>query len=37
MNFEGLGKLKNHLVKIYSDDKIKPIAVPQGVIPYHLN
>ena len=35
-NFNGLGKLKNHQVKLHVDEKVKPVNVPQRPIPYHL-
>ena len=35
-NFNGLGKLNNHTVKLYSDPSVKPVAVPPRIIPYHL-
>ena len=35
-NFEGLGKLKNHLVKLHVDTSIKPVATPARPVPYHL-
>ena len=35
-NFQGLGKMKNHQVKLYTDNTVKPIAVPPRPIPYHL-
>ena len=34
--FKGIGKLKNHLVKLHVDTSIKPIAEPDRTIPYHL-
>ena len=34
--FNGIGHLKDHLVKFYIDDSIKPIVVPRRPIPYHL-
>ena len=27
-NFQGLGKLRDHQVKLYTDNTVKPIAVP---------
>ena len=35
-NFKGLGKLRNCQVKPYTDNSIKPVAVPPGSVPYHL-
>ena len=35
-NFKGLGKLKNHKVKLYIDENVKPVAVPPRSVPYHL-
>ena len=35
-NFKGLGKMKNYQVKLYSDENVKPVAVPPRAIPYHL-
>ena len=35
-NFKGLGKMKNYQVKLYSDQNVKPVAVPPRTIPYHL-
>ena len=35
-NFQGLGKLRDHQVKLYTDNTVKPIAVPPRPIPYHL-
>ena len=35
-NFTGLGKMKNYQVKLYSDENVKPVAVPPRAIPYHL-
>ena len=35
-NFEGLGKLKNHQVKLHVDTSIKPVATPARPVPYHL-
>ena len=34
--FAGIGHLKDHLVKFYVDDTIKPVVVPRRPIPYHL-
>ena len=34
--FKGIGHLKNHLVKFYVDDTVKPVVVPRRPIPYHL-
>ena len=35
-NFQGLGKLKNHQIKLHVNPEIKPIVEPQRTIPYHL-
>ena len=35
-NFKGLGEMKDCQVKLYSDEKIKPVAVPPRSVPYHL-
>ena len=35
-NFTGIGKLKNHQVKLHVDPTVKPIAVPPRNTPYHL-
>ena len=35
-NFKGLGKMKEYQVKLYTDNSIKPVAVPPRPIPYHL-
>ncbi|CAB4029395.1 Hypothetical predicted protein [Paramuricea clavata] len=35
-NFEGLGKLKNHQVKLHVDPSVKPVASPARPVPYHL-
>ena len=35
-NFKGLGKTKDYQVKLYSDEKIKPVAVPLRPVPYLL-
>ena len=35
-NFERLGKLKNHQVKLYVDPSVKPVASPARPVPYHL-
>ena len=35
-NFKGLGKMKDYQVKLYSDEKIKPVTVPPRSVPYHL-
>ena len=35
-NFTGLGKLKNHKIKLHVDHNIKPVNVPSRPIPYHL-
>ena len=28
--------MKNYQVKLYSDENVKPVAVPPRAIPYHL-
>ena len=35
-NFCGFGKLKHHQVKLHIDQSVKPVNVPQRLIPYHL-
>ena len=35
-NFEGLGKLKTHQIKLHINTSIKPIVKPQRTVPYHL-
>ena len=35
-NFQGLGKLKNHQVRLHVDETIKPVCVPPRPLPYHL-
>ena len=35
-NFKGLGKLRNYQIKLYTDNSIKPVAVPPRSAPYHL-
>ena len=35
-NFQGLGKLKNHQIRLHVDDNIKPVAESERIIPYHL-
>ena len=35
-NFTGIGKLKNHQVRLHTDNNIKPICEPPRTIPYHL-
>ena len=35
-NFTGLGKLRNHQVKLHVDETVKPVNVPPHSIPYHL-
>ena len=35
-NFTGLGKLKDHVVKLHLKDNAKPIAEPPRRVPYHL-
>ena len=34
--FTGVGKLKDHAVKLNIDDKVIPIAQPQPRIPFHV-
>lgn len=35
-NFNGLGKLQGHKVKLHCNPKIKPVNVPAHSFPYHL-
>ena len=35
-NFKGLGNLRNYQIKLYTDNSIKPAAVPPSSVPYHL-
>ena len=35
-NFKGLEKLRNYQIKLYTDNSIKPIAVPPRSVSYHL-
>ena len=35
-NFEGIGKLKNHQIKLNVNLEIKPVAIPPRSIPYRL-
>ena len=35
-NFKGLGKLRNCKVKLYTNNSIKPVAVPPRSEPYHF-
>jgi hypothetical protein len=35
-NFTGLGKLRNHQVKLHVDTSVKPVATPARPVPYHL-
>ena len=35
-NFKGPGKMKGYQVKLYSDEKIEPVAVPPRSASYHL-
>ena len=35
-NFDGLGKLKGHVVRLHVDSEVKPVAEPPRRIPYHL-
>ena len=35
-NFKGLGKLRNYQVKLYTDNSIKPVAVPPRFVSYYL-
>ena len=35
-NFQGIGKLKNHSVKLHINTDVKPIATPPRSVPYHL-
>lgn len=34
--FKGVGRMKNHVVKLPVDEKIKPVAEPPRRVPYHL-
>jgi hypothetical protein len=34
--FEGVGKLKNHQVKLYIDENVKPVAQIHRRVPFHL-
>ena len=34
--FTGIGCLKDHQVKFYINDQIKPVVVPRRPVPYHL-
>ena len=34
--YQGIGHLRDHQVKFYVDDSIKPVVVPRRSIPYHL-
>ena len=35
-NFEDLGKLKTHKIKLHMDTSIKPVVETQRTVPYHL-
>ena len=35
-NFQGIGKLKNHKIKLHVNEDIKPVATPPRSMPYHL-
>ena len=35
-NFQGLGKLKNHQVRLHVDETVKPVCVPPRPLLYHL-
>lgn len=35
-NFQGIGRLKNHEIKLHVNPDIKPVATPPRSIPYHL-
>ena len=35
-NFNGIGKLHNHKVKLHVDKEVKPVHVPPRLFPYHL-
>ena len=35
-NFKGLGKLRNYQVKLYTDNSIKPVAIPPRSVPHHV-
>ena len=34
--YQGVGHLKDHLVKLYIDETVKPVVVPHRCLPYHL-
>lgn len=34
--FTGVGKLRNHQVKLHVDQSVKPVNVPPRLVPYHL-
>ena len=34
--FKGIGKLKNHQVKLFVDDNVPPVACPPRPVPFHL-
>ena len=35
-NFQGIGRLKTHVIKLHVNPDIKPVATPPRSIPYHL-
>ena len=35
-NFRGIGKLKNHQIKLHVNTEVKPVATPPCSVPYHL-
>jgi len=35
-NFNGLGKLQNHYVKLHTNPEVKPVTVPPRSVPCHL-
>jgi hypothetical protein len=35
-NFNGIGKLHHHKVKLHVDKEVKPVHVPPRSFPYHL-
>ena len=35
-NVKGWGKLRNYQVKLYTDNSIKPVAIPPRSVPHHV-
>ena len=35
-NFRGIGKLKNHQIKLHVNTEVKLVATPPRSVPYHL-